>query len=87
MSDNGGYPITERVVSVVQEALMKHSIGRSVRPNDDLRDLGLSSLALAELAFSVEAEFSLTIPDNEMVSKNFRSVSAISKLVSALVKG
>jgi hypothetical protein len=53
MSDNGDSPITERVVSVVQDAFMKLSIGRSVRPNDDLRDLGLSSLALAELAFSL----------------------------------
>jgi acyl carrier protein len=85
MSDDT--PTTKRVVSVVQGTLMKHSISSSVRLSDDLGDLGLSSMGLAELALSVEAEFGLMIPDSEMVIANFRSVSAISKLVSALVKG
>jgi len=76
---------TERVVNVVQGTLLKHSINPSVRPNDDLGDLGLSSLALAELALSVEDEFSLRIPNNQMVVANFRSISAINKLVSALL--
>jgi len=43
-------------------------------------------MALVELALSVEAEFSLAIPDSEMVPANFRSISAISKLVSALLE-
>jgi acyl carrier protein len=85
MPDSGGSLITERVVNIVQGIFMKHSISRSVRPDDDLRELGLSSLALAELVPSVEVEFSLTIPDSEMVLENFRSVSAISKLISALL--
>ena len=76
----------ERVVNVVQGTLMKHSISSSVRPNDDLGDLGLSSFALAELALSVEDEFRLMIPESEMVIANFRSISAISKLVSTLLK-
>jgi acyl carrier protein len=82
MSD--GTPTTQRVVNVVQGTLMKHSINPSVRPDDDLAALGLSSMALADLALSVEAEFGLMIPDSEMVFANFRSVSAISKLVSTL---
>jgi acyl carrier protein len=77
---------TERVENVVHETLMRHSVSRSVRANDDLGDIGLTSMALAELALSVEAEFSLTIPDSEMVPANFRSISAISKLVSALLE-
>jgi acyl carrier protein len=84
MSDDT--PTTERVVHVVQGTLMQHYISPSVRPDDDLGALGLSSMALADLALSVEAEFGLMIPDSEMVIANFRSVSAISKLVSALVK-
>ena len=82
MSDDT--PTTERVANVVQGTLVKHSVSPSVRPDDDLADLGLSSMALAELALSVEAEFGLTIPDSEMMLANFRSISAISKLVSAL---
>ena len=77
---------TERVANVVQGTLMKHSISRSVRADDNLSHCGLSSMALVELALSVEAEFSLAIPDSEMVPANFRSISAISKLVSALLE-
>ena len=65
MSD--GTPTTEKAVNVVQGTLMKHSINPSASPNDDLRDLGPSSLALAELALSVEGEFGFTILDSEMV--------------------
>ena len=83
MTDNGGAPA---VVNVVQETLMRHSITRSVQPNDDLLEAGLTSVAFAELVHSVEAEFDLTIPDTKMVLANFRSIFAITKLVSALLK-
>jgi len=76
---------TERVANVVQGTLLKHSISPSVRPDDDLGDLGLSSMALAELTLSVESEFGLTIPDSEIMLANSRSISAISKFVSALL--
>lgn len=75
----------ERVVDVVQRLLAERSISRPLCSNDDLREVGLTSLDMVNLMLSVEAEFDLEIPEIDITPANFRSISRISSLITALL--
>jgi acyl carrier protein len=77
---------TDRVVDVVQRLLKERSINRPVGSNDDLRAVGLTSLDMVNLMLSVEAEFDLEIPEIDIKPANFRSISTVASLVTALLK-
>jgi len=74
------------IAKVVRKLLLDHSIERSFHPGDDLRNVGLTSLDMASLVLSVEAEFDLMIPERHITPANFRSVSTITNLVDALLE-
>ncbi|HEX4683958.1 MAG TPA: phosphopantetheine-binding protein [Gemmatimonadaceae bacterium] len=78
--------IEARITGVVQRVLAERSIDRAFGPNDDLREVGLSSLDMVSLVLSVEAEFDLMVPEDNIMPMNFRSVAAISRLVDSLRK-
>lgn len=73
------------MVEVVQRLLAERSISRPVGSDDDLREVGLTSLDMVNVMLSIEAEFSLEIPEIEITPANFRSISTISRLVTALL--
>jgi acyl carrier protein len=75
-----------RVIGVVQRLLADRSIVRTVQPDDDLREAGLSSLDMVSLVLSVEAEFDVLVPEQSITPAQFRSVSAISVLVAELLQ-
>jgi acyl carrier protein len=75
----------DRVVEVVQRLLAERSISRPVGSDDDLREVGLTSLDMVNLMLSVEAEFDLEIPEIDITPVNFRSISTISTLVTTLL--
>jgi acyl carrier protein len=74
-----------KIAKVVHKLLLDHSIDRTFHAEDDLREVGLTSLDMASLVLSVEAEFDLMIPEREITPANFRSVSTITNLVTALL--
>ena len=77
--------ITQNAITdVVQRMLKQRSIDRRALPEENLRDVGLSSLDMVELVISVEAELDLTIPEAAITPRNFRSIAAIDALVAAL---
>jgi acyl carrier protein len=75
----------DRVGDVVRRLLAERAINRPIGSRDDLRDAGLASVDMVSLVFSIEAEFDLLIPENEITLANFRSVSAIGGLVARLL--
>lgn len=75
----------DRIVDVVQRLLAERSISRQVCSNDDLREVGLTSLDMVNLMLFVEAEFDLEIPETHIIPANFRSISRISSLVTVLL--
>jgi acyl carrier protein len=77
----------DRVVAIVREILARRTVTRSIQPillDDDLREMGLTSLDMVNLMLAVEAAFELKIPDTEMTLRNFQSISAIDALVTSL---
>jgi acyl carrier protein len=72
----------ERVTELVRRILADRSITRMFTPQDDLRDVGLTSLDMVNLVLAVESELAITLPEAEITPANFRSVAAIEALVS-----
>ena len=68
-------------------ALVKHLLGpRAAIPepfpvNQQLSDLGVSSLKMVNLMLAVELEFDIAIPQSDITPENFHSVAAIEALV------
>ena len=80
-----GVSLEARVTGLIGRILVERSIKRSVIVDDDLREVGLTSLDMVSLVLSVEAEFDVQIPETEMRPANFRSIRTISIMVAALL--
>jgi len=75
--------LTERLVKLVRELLDPASASVEPFPVDQkLSDIGLSSLKMVNLMLSVEMEFDLMIPQNEITPENFHSVATIATLLA-----
>ena len=74
----------ERVTEVVRRLLADRSIHRPFAAEDDLREIGLTSLDMVNLVLAVESELAVRIPESEITPTNFRSVSSIEALVAGL---
>jgi len=72
-----------KIADVVHQLLRDRSIDREFAFQDNLRDVGLTSLDMTSLVLAVEAEFSIRIPDRAITPANFMSV-AIGRLVATL---
>jgi acyl carrier protein len=75
---------SERITAVVQRLLADRSITRTFGTQDDLREVGLTSLDMVNLVLAVESELAVGIPEAEITPANFRSVASIEALVSGL---
>jgi acyl carrier protein len=77
--------VTDRIAGLVRQLLAKRSIERTVGPDEDLAERGLSSLDMVNLMLAVESEFDVKIPDRDMTPANFRSIARIDALVAGLL--
>lgn len=84
MLDRTTSAVSERVTALVRGVLAKRSVERLVGRDEDLAEAGLSSLDLVNLMLAVEAEFELSIPEQDMRPANFRSIARIETLVASL---
>jgi acyl carrier protein len=73
-----------RIFEIVRRLLRERAIERTFTVDDNLRDIGLTSLDMTNLVLSVEGELSIRIPDNAITPANFTSVTAIAGLVAKL---
>jgi acyl carrier protein len=71
-----------RIADIVHRLLKKRSIDRAFQSQDNLLDVGLTSLDMTSLILSVEAEFSIRIPDRVITPANFTSVMTIGRRTS-----
>ena len=75
------------VRKTVIEILAEHALleSKDVYDNSSLESLGIDSLALVEVIFSLEESFNITIPfnANDPGSTNF-DISSVSSVVSAV---
>ena len=74
-----------RLLGLVEKVLDRPGAGPTLPPEAALSELGVSSLKMVSLMLSVEAEFDLSIPQNEITPENFRSIDSIHALVTRLL--
>jgi len=74
------------VAAIVQQLLKARSITHCVEPDDNLADVGLTSLDMARLILLVERAFEISLPVREIKLVNFRSISSIDRLMNRMLK-
>lgn len=73
--------IQDRVIGLVTDILARNSMVIEVMPGSRLTDIGLTSMDMVNLMLAVEAEFDLTIPQDEITPENFQSPQSIERLI------
>jgi acyl carrier protein len=76
-----------KIADIVHRLLRDRSVDREFGFEDNLRDIGLTSLDMTSLVFAVEADFAIEIPDRAITPANFTSVASIAHLVRTLRPG
>ena len=77
---DAGLP-SHRLLALVSQILMQHSIACSISIDDELTAAGLSSIDMVNLMLSIEAEFDIMIPGSEITPANFHSIATIEALI------
>jgi acyl carrier protein len=74
--------ISEQLVGLVKQVLGAGAAVPTPFPVDQqLSDLGISSLKMVNLMLAVELEFDVAIPQSDITPENFHSVAAMQALV------
>lgn len=84
MQDRSTALLRDRLVQLVKEILAKHSITRSILVDEQLSQVGLSSIDMVNLMLAVEAEFDIMIPAPEITPANFRSILTVEALIARI---
>lgn len=75
-----------RIVEVVRSSMPELPLDRQIGLEDDLRDAGLSSMAMVKLMLATEVAFDIAIPDADLTPDNFRSVRTVETLVARITQ-
>jgi len=74
--------LNERLIRLVRQLLGQEAVVPDPFPLDQqLSELGLSSLKMVNLMLSVEVEFDIMIPQADITPENFHSLASIAQLV------
>jgi acyl carrier protein len=76
--------LTDKIVNLVDELRPEQLRLRPIDVDQDLRSVGINSLAMVRLMMDVELTFDVAIPKEDLHIENFRSVRAVATLVSRL---
>jgi acyl carrier protein len=78
------FEVENRVTGVVTNVMGMHGLSLPRESSADLFDAGLNSIGMVALMLAVENEFNITIPNTDLIPKNFRSVRSVEKLIIRL---
>lgn len=83
---DSGAPMTnrERLLALVRNILGPAALSRPLPIDARLSELGVSSLKMVSLMLAIEAEFNLTIPQNEITPENFASLASVEALIGKI---
>jgi len=81
---DGGDGLEDLVARIVADRFAALGLPGSPAPEEDLREAGLTSLALVDLIFLVEDGCGVEIPDAEVNPGNFATVRSIAGMVARL---
>lgn len=73
-----------RIADIVGQILCRHGVDGPVAADAELARFGLTSIDMVEVMLGIEAEFDVAIPPADITMENFRSLAAMTRLVSRL---
>ena len=74
--------VGDQLIALVKQVLGSDAVVPQPFPvEQQLSDLGVSSLKMVNLMLAVELEFDIAIPQSDITPENFHSVDAITNLV------
>lgn len=77
----------ENIKTGVRNFLSKYINNYNLKDDDDIFALGLvNSLFAMQLVMFIEKEFKVSVDNEDLDLKNFRSINAIAELVNAKIK-
>jgi acyl carrier protein len=74
----------QRIEAIVRTFIKISPTDRVIAPDENLVELGLTSMDMVNLMLAVEAEFDVTVPGTNLNPAHFRSIMNIDRLVSEL---
>ncbi|HLZ97747.1 MAG TPA: phosphopantetheine-binding protein [Steroidobacteraceae bacterium] len=78
--------VRTRLVKLVIEILGSDGTGEhAFRIDQQLSELGLTSLKMVNLMLAVEIEFDITIPQSDITPQNFHSVLSMQRMVERIL--
>jgi acyl carrier protein len=81
---NGSRPPRDRLLALVGQILDKNSITDPILVDAQLTAIGLSSIDMVGLMLTIESEFELIIPAEDITPENFHSISTIEALIERI---
>jgi acyl carrier protein len=75
----------DQLYGLLRNHLPETSSGVALKSDDTLVDLGIDSLRLVEFIIDLEDAFQITVPDDEMLQRNFSTVGAVSTMVNRIL--
>jgi acyl carrier protein len=89
LSDFQGQPtqgsLRDRLRALVANILATRSPARTFSDDDTLAEIGIASVDMVTLLLSLESEFDLEVPQQDITPDMFRSISTIDALVRRLL--
>lgn len=76
--------VRDRLLGLVEQILGQAGAALNLPVDVRLSELGVSSVAMVHLMLAVEAEFAISIPQNDITPENFRSITSVEALVQRL---
>jgi acyl carrier protein len=77
------HALRTRLIGLVKQLLDRAAVIPDPFPvNQQLSELGMSSLKMVNLMLSVEMEFDIMIPQADITPENFHSLASIERLVA-----
>jgi acyl carrier protein len=76
----------QRIETIVRTFLKSVVTDRVIAPDENLVDLGLTSMDMVNLLLAVEAEFDVSVPGTNLNPAHFRSIAGIERLVQELTR-
>lgn len=71
----------ERLLGVVRRTLGPQGACRPLPIDARLSELGISSIKMVSLMLAIEAEFNLTVPQEEITPENFASIGSMEMML------
>jgi len=83
MEDRQARSLRDRLIGLVEEIVGPSSV-IPFPIDQQLSELGVSSIKMVNLMLAVEVEFDIAIPQSEITPENFHSLASIEALVARL---